>query len=225
MRHLSQPCRPSLRWVELYVAPTGTSTIVTVHNRHRLGKLLLSAADTVSSRPALRSHSSILPRHRCRRIRPAHTTSYPPQSSQLYVCSLDLCIPRPPSLPHSEVSAAVDGLRNLVFTERYSIEARHALGAVTCTALHPFPLAKLYESLAAPHLHTACTEKFPSSLRVMCSLMIVLHPWLLPVSVATGGRYPSSFSNKSGSVLLLRKLLDLAFWFNCSISCCGTCVA
>ena len=30
VRHLSQPCRPSLRWVELNVAPTGTSTIVTV---------------------------------------------------------------------------------------------------------------------------------------------------------------------------------------------------
>ena len=84
----------------------------------------------------------------------------------------------------------------------------HALGAVTRTALHPFPLAKLYESLAAPHLHTACTEKFPSSLCVMGSLTIVLHPWLLLVSASTGWRYSSSFSKKSGSVLLLHKLLD-----------------
>ena len=119
----------------------------------------------------------------------------------------------------------MDGLGNLVFTERYASEARHALGAVTCTALHPFPLAKLYESLAAPHLDTACTEKFPSSLCVMGSLTIVLHPWLLLVSAATGWRYSSSFSKTLGSVLLLHKLLDLAFLFNCSISCCGTCIA
>ena len=101
VRHLSQPCRPSLRWVELYVAPTGTSTIVTVARALTIdsGKLLLSAADTVTSRPALRSHSSVLPRHRCRRIRPAHITNYPPESSQLCVFSLDLCIPRPPVTP------------------------------------------------------------------------------------------------------------------------------
>lgn len=49
------------------------------------------------------------------------------------------------------------------------------------TAPHPFPhtaLAKPYESLAAPHPHTASTEKIPSSLCVMGSLMIVLQTLL-----------------------------------------------
>ena len=94
----------------------------------------------------------------------------------------------------------MDDLRNLVFTERYASEARHAIGAVTGTALHPFSLAKLYESLAAPHLHIASMEKFPSSLRVMGSLMMILHPSLTTACVL-----------RSGLALLIQRLEEVRF--------------